>query len=161
MSGQKSPDGGEEEKKKKYHGEEGDYEVAREIYKKVVVVNQTVKEPNWDAWANEVRLMREIDGRGYIEILRVFDFANRDPFWSGNILSPGGVRRFYPTLAAKAGIAMATGPVGGRPRATDHEAQTCGDCFLANKGRAYCRGQDAIPDHPACINFVEPCEVVA
>lgn len=52
-------------------------------------------------WANELRLMREQDGRGPPEIRKVFDWANRDTFWRGNILSAKKLREKFDTLRLK------------------------------------------------------------
>lgn len=49
-------------------------------------------------WANELRLMREQDGRGPPEIRKVFDWANRDTFWRSNILSAKKLREKFDTL---------------------------------------------------------------
>lgn len=59
------------------------------------------KAPNLDKWANEIRLMREQDGRTDAEIRAVFTWANQDGFWRSNILSPGKLREKFTTLDLK------------------------------------------------------------
>ncbi len=39
------------------------------------------KEPNWTAWANDVRTMRMLDGRTHRQICEMFGRVQRDPFW--------------------------------------------------------------------------------
>jgi hypothetical protein len=56
------------------------------------------KAPNFDAWAAAISLMRRRDGRTDDEIRRVFAWANADPFWRRNILSPEKLRRQYQRL---------------------------------------------------------------
>lgn len=52
-------------------------------------------------WANDVRLMRTIDGRTHRQICRLFDRANKDPFWCKNILSPSTLRKQWDKLVLK------------------------------------------------------------
>lgn len=49
-------------------------------------------------WANEIRLMREQDGRAPPEIRKVFEWANRDSFWRSNILSAAKLREKFDQL---------------------------------------------------------------
>ncbi|STO41407.1 putative prophage replication protein [Escherichia coli] len=39
------------------------------------------KEPNWTAWANDVRTMRMLDGRTHRQICEMFGRLQRDSFW--------------------------------------------------------------------------------
>lgn len=50
------------------------------------------KEPNWTAWANDVRTMRMLDGRSHRQICEMFGRVQRDPFWVKNIMSPSKLR---------------------------------------------------------------------
>ncbi|WP_353614801.1 replication protein 15 [Mangrovibacter phragmitis] len=61
------------------------------------------KEPNWTAWANEVRLMRVQDLRTHKQICELFLKANKDPFWCRNILSPSKLREKWDELVLKLG----------------------------------------------------------
>lgn len=56
---------------------------------------------NLPDWANTIRLMREQDNRDPREIRDVFVWANRDSFWSSNILSPGKLREKWDVLYLK------------------------------------------------------------
>lgn len=138
-----------EKQKKKYHGTEKDHALARKIYQAILLVNETVKKPNEDRWANDIRLMREQDGRTYQQIWNVFDFANRDQFWGGNILSPGSLRRHYAKLAPRAG--MVKSRVRGASTVVDPviQGKTCKQCIFVGGIKKIC----ADPGHQACGLF--------
>ncbi|HEX8590671.1 helix-turn-helix domain-containing protein [Pseudomonas sp.] len=87
--------------KPKKHGSDEDHKAARWIFGKVLKLGGDPKEPNWDAWANDIRLTREQDGRTHREICELFDWANRDEFWRTNILAPSKLRKQWDTLAVK------------------------------------------------------------
>ncbi|MDR5867275.1 hypothetical protein [Halomonas koreensis] len=53
------------------------------------------------AWANEIRLMRERDGRELRHIRALFAWANRDEFWQVNIRSPRKLRAQWKPLAMR------------------------------------------------------------
>lgn len=89
--------------KAKKWGTDDDHKAARFIFGKVRLVDQTAKEPNWPAWANEIRLMREQDNRTHREICELFEWANQDQFWRANVLSPGKLRDKWTQLQAKRG----------------------------------------------------------
>lgn len=56
------------------------------------------REPNIESWANDVRLMRERDGRTDEEIRSLFEWANSHYFWKTNILSPATLRKQWDKL---------------------------------------------------------------
>ena len=133
------PESGNDGVKKKY-GTVEDVAVARWIFDRIKVVTETAKEPNWGVWSNDVRLMRERDGRTHHDIASMFKWANLDPFWSSNILSPAKLREKWGVLAAKRNAA----PVAGRAALTD-EVRSAADAasnadakrlLFGNKGRA-------------------------
>ena len=61
------------------------------------------KEPNWTAWANDVRTMRMLDGRSYRQICEMFGRVQRDPFWVKNIMSPSKLREKWDELVIRLG----------------------------------------------------------
>lgn len=150
MSGQ-SPDE-DDEKKKRFHGSVEDHALARRIYEAVLVVNQTVKEPSWDRWANEIRLMREQDDRTREDIWHVFLYANRDQFWCNNILSPGKLRKQYSLLAPRAGVLPARIPDASCDSTGQGNEKKCGDCQWLGGGKWFCRAKGDI-DGVACEHF--------
>ena len=52
-------------------------------------------------WADDIRLMRERDGMTLQKIREMFEWANADEFWGGNILSPGKMREKMDQLVAQ------------------------------------------------------------
>lgn len=79
-------------------GNADDLKAAQWIYSQVLIVSPTAKEPNWSTWANDIRLMRQLDGHNHQDICRMFKWANRDPFWCSNVLSPAKLREKWDTL---------------------------------------------------------------
>lgn len=74
------------------------------------------KKPGLVAWANDVRLMRELDGRSHRDICELFQWASKDAFWHSNILSPAKLRAKWDTLSLQRDA--------GSRRATSGNSQT-------------------------------------
>lgn len=79
-------------------GNADDLKAAQWIYSQVVIASPTTKEPNWSTWANDVRLMRQLDGHTHQDICKMFKWANKDSFWCSNVLSPAKLREKWATL---------------------------------------------------------------
>ncbi|UAN38021.1 hypothetical protein [Enterobacter asburiae] len=76
----------------------------RTLYEKAAETDGEVtrpKEPNWNAWSNDVRLMRTIDGRTHRQICEMFRRVQADPFWCRNVLSPSKLREKWDELVLK------------------------------------------------------------
>ena len=86
------------EKRAKRRPSDEDFENARWLYGCQLGANPEAKPPNFTKWADDVRLMREIDGRTHKEIASLFRFAKNDAFWSPNIQSPGKLREKWDQL---------------------------------------------------------------
>lgn len=71
------------------------------MFKLIRQVAPTAKEPNFEKWADDIRLINERDNRTLEEIGKVFRFANSDSFWKTNILSPAKLREKYTELHTK------------------------------------------------------------
>jgi len=65
------------------------------------VIGESRRSPSIDSWSNDIRLMRERDNLLPSLIMETFIWANRDPFWKTNILSPRSLRKHWDTLRAK------------------------------------------------------------
>lgn len=89
------------EKAKKHHGTPEDHKAATWMFDLVRKVNPTARQMNPDVWANEIRLMREIDGRTHTEICALFLWAKKDSFWCVNIQSPSKLREKWDTLTVR------------------------------------------------------------
>ena len=61
-------------------------------------LNPKHREPNFESWANDIRLMRERDGRTDADIRSLFGWANKHHFWKTNILSPTTLRKQWDKL---------------------------------------------------------------
>ncbi|WP_275340601.1 replication protein, partial [Proteus mirabilis] len=79
-------------------GDEGDLKTAKWMFGRVKKLNPSALEPTWYDWANDIRLMRQIDGRTHEQICALFDWANKDSFWYQNILSPRKLRKHFDEL---------------------------------------------------------------
>lgn len=72
---------------------------ARCLFDIVLSTAPKAREPNFAAWAKDVRLMRERDGRTRQEICELFQWAHQDRFWCANILSPAKLREHWDRLS--------------------------------------------------------------
>lgn len=80
-----------------------DLATAEYIFGLLLVLLPGHRRPNFKRWAEDVRLMRERDGRTDSEIRDLFTWANRDPFWRKNVLSPAKLREKWERLAIERG----------------------------------------------------------
>lgn len=90
-----------EQRVKKYSFSPDDMRAAEWIFELLKKLNPEFKVKSMDSWANCVRLMRERDGRAHRDICELFQWANQDPFWSLNILSPSSLREKWIQLSIK------------------------------------------------------------
>ena len=94
----KEKDKKKKEKPSRHKFETCDTNGAKYLFEKIKGNNPKQKEPNFDSWANDFRLMREKDNRELQEIKDVIDWCQADPFWQGNILSPKKLREKFDQL---------------------------------------------------------------
>ena len=86
---------------KKFVYTNDDLRAANWIFGLIKNLSPNVKTPDFASWANEIRLMRERDGRTHKDICELFKWANEDEFWSANILSPSKLRDKWDQLEIK------------------------------------------------------------
>jgi len=91
--------------KKKVMYTDEDMGLAYTMYHNILAMNEGFKAPDLEVWANEFRLMREIDNR---EVYKMDNFLNSLAtddniwaFWRGNILSPKSMRKNYDTVVSQ------------------------------------------------------------
>src|SRR5699024_3943236 len=72
--------------------------LAELLYKEILHNNPQHKNPNLESWANDFRLMMEIDKREGKEIQELILFSQSHDFWYKNILSAGKLREKYDVL---------------------------------------------------------------
>ncbi|PRT35457.1 phage replisome organizer N-terminal domain-containing protein [Bacillus wiedmannii] len=94
----KEKDKKKKEKPSRHKFETCDTNGAKYLFEKIKGNNPKQKEPNFDTWSNDFRLMREKDNRELQEIKDVIDWCQADPFWQGNILSPKKLREKFDQL---------------------------------------------------------------
>lgn len=95
-------------KAKKNVFSDDDLKAAEWIFHLIRKLNPSFKEPKFESWANDIRLMRERDNRTHKDICELFKWANQDRFWSVNILSPATLRAKWDQLSMKRNAAMTT-----------------------------------------------------
>lgn len=76
-----------------------DLQCAEWILALVETIKPSTAKTDLAPWANDIRLMRELDGRSHREICELFKWASRDAFWCSNILSPKKLRAKWDTLS--------------------------------------------------------------
>lgn len=86
---------------KKFVYTDDDLRVANWIFGLIKNLSPNVKTPAFENWANEIRLMRERDGRTHKDICELFKWANQNEFWASNILSPAKLREKWDQLEIK------------------------------------------------------------
>lgn len=86
---------------KKYKFDSYQMEFAEWMHSQLLILNPNFKKPNLESWANTLRLMLDVDKRDSVEIGNVFAWANKDDFWSSNILSPVALRKQFDKLVVK------------------------------------------------------------
>lgn len=91
-----------ETKRSKFKYSDEDMRFAKEMFKRILTVTPSAKEPSFKSWANTIRLMRESDNRDHTTMWKVFSWANKDSFWCSNILSPTKLRKQFDKLQVKA-----------------------------------------------------------
>ncbi len=87
--------------KKKFVYTDDDMRAANWIFGLIKNISPNFRTPAFESWANEIRLMRERDGRTHKDICGLFQWANQDSFWGANILSPAKLREKWDQLEIK------------------------------------------------------------
>ena len=104
--------------KKRQWGTQDDLTCAQWFWKKIIALYEQAaecdgevvrpKEPNWTAWANEIRLMCVQDGRTHKQICEMYSRVSRDPFWCRNVLSPSKLREKWDELSLRLSPSVST-----------------------------------------------------
>ncbi|XWJ92084.1 hypothetical protein ACRARH_07775 [Phytobacter ursingii] len=111
---------------KRQWGTEGDLICADWIWKRIRKMYEDAAEqdpnvsipadPDWNLWANDVRLMRTLDGRTHKQICELYKRVNQDAFWKKNIKSPSKLREQWDEVSLK------LSPAVNRPAAREDQA---------------------------------------
>jgi len=76
-------------------------EFASRMWISIQSLTNQQKAPNLETWADEIRKLIEIDRQPLPVAWEVFNWANKDKFWQGNILSAANFRKHFPKLYAQ------------------------------------------------------------
>ncbi|RZN55039.1 replication protein [Escherichia sp. E10V10] len=79
-------------------GNSEDLRCAEWLFDVVQSISSSARKPNYAAWTNDIRLMRERDQRTHKEIATLFKWACEDKFWKGNVLCPSTLREKWTQL---------------------------------------------------------------
>ncbi len=78
-----------------------DMQAARHLWDRITRTAGKHHDPNFEKWADTIRMIRTIDGKDIAEINRMIDFAHDHDFWKSNILSPEKLRKHWLRLQAE------------------------------------------------------------
>lgn len=84
-------------------GTADDLRAAEWMFDTVLTIAPSARKPNFTAWANDIRLMRERDDRTHKDMCSLFRWATQDSFWKGNVLCPSTLREKWVQLEVKRG----------------------------------------------------------
>ncbi|MEQ9910961.1 replication protein [Pectobacterium polaris] len=82
-------------------GTSDDLRCAEWMFNAVLNIAPSAKKPQFAVWANDIRLMRERDGRTHRDMCSLFKWATQDSFWCGNVLCPATLREKWDKLDIK------------------------------------------------------------
>lgn len=77
------------------------FKLANRLYQNILKNNPQHKKPNLQKWADDIRLMMEIDKRSEKQIAYLMDWVQKDSFEMTNVLSPDKLRKRFDQLAMK------------------------------------------------------------
>jgi len=90
----------ENSKKRNYADDDPNKLLAKILFKKIKE-NQEIKEPDFDKWANTIRLTIEADKHIGKDVQEMIVWATEHDFWSGVILSPSSLRKNFDKMAVQ------------------------------------------------------------
>lgn len=85
-------------RKRVYDDDSIHYQLADRLFQKILLNNPEYKQPNLQKWADDIRLMMDIDKRNEEQIIYVIDWCQTHQFWKTNILSVSKLREKYDQL---------------------------------------------------------------
>ena len=88
--------------KRTYEEHEEPLILSKYLYELIKRNNRYAKAPNFQEWANHIRLMHEVDGIEYSVIQNCITWCQSDAFWYKNILSTKKLREKFQTLYLQA-----------------------------------------------------------
>lgn len=101
IRGQKEKEKEKEKKTSCHKFSTSDMDNAKLLFELMLQNNPSAKNPNFDKWADDFRLMRERDNRTDEAIKYLIKWTQNDTFWRTNILSPAKLRKQFDALVVK------------------------------------------------------------
>ncbi len=77
------------------------YKLAKYFYGQIKNNNPNHKEPNYQKWSNDIRLLIEKDGRSIEDVKYLMHWVQQDNFEMVNVLSPDKLRKRFDQLTMK------------------------------------------------------------
>lgn len=87
-------------KKRVYADDDPNKKLAKLLFK-LISKNQSIQDPDFDKWANTIRLTIEADKRTGKEVQEMIVWSSQSDFWSSVILSPTSLRKHFDKMSAQ------------------------------------------------------------
>nr|DAY50698.1 MAG TPA: replisome organizer [Caudoviricetes sp.] len=87
-------------KKRIYSDDDPNKKLAKLLFK-LISKNQSIQDPDFDKWANTIRLTIEADKRTGKEVQEMIVWSSQSDFWSSVILSPTSLRKHFDKMSAQ------------------------------------------------------------
>ena len=101
MSTNNNDNNGNNKKRRKLIYDNNHFQLAEYFYNQILKNNPEHKKPNLEKWANDVRLMMDIDKRTEEQIKYLMKWVQQDSFEMSNVLSPSKLRERFDPLVMK------------------------------------------------------------
>ena len=89
-------------KKRIYDVDSIPYQLAEYLFEEMKKNNPEARKPDFHKWANDIRLMMEIDNRKEEQVRNMITWSQSNDFWKGNILSAKKLRDKYDQMKVQA-----------------------------------------------------------
>lgn len=78
-----------------------EFRSAKYLYDNILQFKPDLKKPNLQSWANDMRLLMDLDKKDKKEVKSVIEWVTKDSFWQVNILSAKSLRKQWDKVTAK------------------------------------------------------------
>ena len=95
-------DNSNKSKKRIYYGDSIYYQLAEYLFEEMKKNNPEARKPDFNKWANDIRLMMEIDKRKEEQVRNMITWSQSNDFWKGIILSAKKLREKYDQMKVQA-----------------------------------------------------------
>ncbi|MPM63435.1 hypothetical protein SDC9_110315 [bioreactor metagenome] len=98
----KNKDNSQKSTKRIYDVDSIHYQLAEYLFEEMKKNNPEARKPDFHKWANDIRLMMEIDNRKEEQVRNMITWSQSNDFWKGNILSAKKLRDKYDQMKVQA-----------------------------------------------------------